>query len=214
VREVVLDAAAAGVVYLEPQLYPPLHEQHFGCAQRVVEIVLDELATVGAATGVATGLMLVADRASPVEVGQQQARLATRYAGQGVVAFGLVGDEQTGPASQHATTFTAAKQAGLLCVPHAGELAGPDSVRAALTALRADRLGHGIRAIEDPALLDQLADEQIVLDVCPTSNLRMGTCTSLDAHPLPTLLAAGIPCSLNTDDSLLFGCDLLGEYRL
>jgi adenosine deaminase len=101
-----------------------------------------------------------------------------------------------------------------LSTPHAGELAGPDSVRGALDALGADRIQHGVRAVEDPDLVKRLADENICCDVCPTSNVLLSVCASIGEHPLGALLDAGVPCSVNADDPLLFGPHLLEEYEL
>ena len=131
-----------------------------------------------------------------------------------MVSFGLANDEAIGPPEPYAEAFAIAKEAGLLSTPHAGELAGPASVRGALDTLDPDRLQHGVRAIEDPELVKRLADSDIVLDVCPTSNLLLSVYPSLAEHPLPQLLDAGIQCSLNGDDPLLFGPGLLAEYEL
>lgn len=97
-------------------------------------------------------------------------------------------------------------------MPHAGEAAGVESIRGALDALHADRLRHGVRAVEDAALLRELADRRIVCDVCPVSNVRTRVVDSLADHPLPTLLAAGVPCSISTDDPAMFDTDLGREY--
>ena len=97
-------------------------------------------------------------------------------------------------------------------VPHAGEAAGVSSIRGALTALGADRIRHGIRAVDDPGLVRELADRGVVLDVCPISNLRTGVVASLAAHPLPDLVAAGVRCSVSTDDPAMFGTDLTADY--
>ncbi len=159
-------------------------------------------------------MVLVAERSGPAQVVEQQARLAARYAGRGVVAFGLVGDERTGPPEPFAAAFRTARSAGLLAVPHAGELAGAGAVRATLDALQPDRLGHGIGAAGDPDLLARLAHDGTVLDVCPTSNVLIEAVRGLTQHPLPRLLAAGVTCSLGADDSTLFGAGLLDEYQL
>jgi aminodeoxyfutalosine deaminase len=97
-------------------------------------------------------------------------------------------------------------------VPHAGEVAGPESVRGALDVLHADRLRHGIRAIEDPGLVRELAARGTVLDVCLISNVRTRAVASLDEHPLPSLVAAGVACSVSTDDPAMFGTDLSADY--
>ncbi|ADB49064.1 adenosine deaminase [Conexibacter woesei] len=212
VREVVEDAAADGATYLEPALYPCDHRPRFGADERVVELVLDELARAGAEHGVAVGLMIAGDRTRPAQECEEQARLAVRYAGSGVVSFGLAAEEPGYPAGPFARAFAIAREAGLLSTPHAGELAGPEAVREALDTLLPDRIQHGVTAVGDPALLARLAEGGICLDVCPTSNVVMGV-ASLEEHPLPALLAAGVPCSINADDPLFFGPGLLDEYE-
>jgi adenosine deaminase len=102
----------------------------------------------------------------------------------------------------------------LISAPHAGELAGPESVYGALDALGARRICHGVRAVEDPALVERLAADEVVLDVCPTSNVMLAVVPSIEEHPLVRLLDAGVGCSLNGDDPLLFGPGLLAEYEL
>ena len=129
-----------------------------------------------------------------------------------MVSFGLANDEVAGPPERFARAFAVAREAGLVSAPHAGELAGPDSVRGALDALGARRVGHGVRAVEDPALVARLAEERVCLDVCPTSNLLLSVVPSLAEHPLARLLAAGVPCSIGSDDPLLFGPGLLAEH--
>ena len=113
-----------------------------------------------------------------------------------------------------AEAFAIAVEAGLLSTPHAGELAGPESVRGALDVLKADRLQHGVRAVEDPELVKRLADEQICCDVCPTSNVLLSVVPAMEASALGPLLDAGVPCSVNADDPLLFGPGLLEEYQV
>jgi aminodeoxyfutalosine deaminase len=113
-----------------------------------------------------------------------------------------------------APAFRAAREAGLHSAPHAGETVGPDEVWAALRELGAERVGHGIAAATDPALLAHLAEHAIAPEVCPTSNVRTGAVPSLAAHPLPDLLAAGVPVTLATDDPGMFGTDLDAEYEL
>jgi adenosine deaminase len=177
-------------------------------------MALDAIAGASARTGVTAGLMIAADRTRSPDDAVEQALLAARYAGQGVVAFGLANDEQGHPPKPFEEAFRIAREAGLLSTPHAGELAGPASVRGALDVLGADRIEHGVRAVEDPALLQRLADEQVCLDVCPTSNLLLSVVDDLASHPLSRLLDAGVRCSLNADDPLLFGPGLLEEYEL
>ena len=158
--------------------------------------------------------MVAADRTVDPAIAVDQARIAASRADRGVVSFGLANDEAIGPPEPFAEAFTIAKEAGLLSTPHAGELAGPESVRGALDTLAPDRLQHGVRSIEDPELIARLADSDITLDVCPTSNLLLSVYPTIEDHPLPQLLEAGIRCSLNGDDPLLFGPVLLEEYEI
>jgi aminodeoxyfutalosine deaminase len=137
---------------------------------------------------------------------------AERYRDRGVAGIGLGGLEAQYPPEPYEPAFTRARAEGLASVPHAGEVAGPESVRGALDALGAERIRHGIRAVEDPALVRELADRAIVLDVCPISNVRTRAVASLAEHPLPHLVAAGVPCSISTDDPAMFGTDLAQDY--
>lgn len=141
-----------------------------------------------------------------------EAALAGRA--QGVVALGLSSAEAGHPPEQFAPWFERARAAGLHSVPHAGEHAGPESVWGAINALGAERIAHGVRAIEDPALVTYLAEHQIALDVCPTSNVRLGVYPSLSAHPLRRLMAAGVPVTISTDDPTMFGVTLNDEVAM
>lgn len=141
------------------------------------------------------------------------ARLASKYVGDGAISFGIGGDEVRGPALESKAAYQYAKDAGLRLTAHAGENDGPDSVRQALD-IGAERIGHGIRAIEDPDLVRRLREERIPLEVCITSNVRTGSVESYDVHPVRRLFDAGVQITLNTDDPGLFDCDLLGEYAI
>jgi aminodeoxyfutalosine deaminase len=139
-------------------------------------------------------------------------RYAIKYRDRGVVGVGLGGPEAEHPPEPYAPAFELARSEGLASVPHAGEHAGPSSIRGALDALSARRIRHGIRAVDDPELVRELADRRVVLDVCPISNVGTGAVASLSSHPLPELVAAGVVCSLSTDDPAMFGTDLSAEY--
>ena len=130
---------------------------------------------------------------------------------EGVIALGLGGPEAGHPPEPFAPYFERGRAAGLHAYPHAGEHAGPESVRGALDALGAERIAHGVRAIEDPALVEEIAARGIALDVCPTSNICLGVYPSLAEHPLPRLLAAGVAVTINSDDPPLFNTTLTGE---
>jgi adenosine deaminase len=131
-----------------------------------------------------------------------------------VVAMGLGGQEDLFPPELFAEVFEEARRAGLRSVPHAGEDAGPESVRGAIDVLLADRIEHGVRSVEDPALVAELAARRIPLDICPTSNHRLGVVSSVDQHPLRELWDAGVVVTINTDDPGFFGCSLTDEYAI
>ena len=139
--------------------------------------------------------------------------LAAERIADGVVAIGLGGDEERGPARQFRDLFAQARDRGLRLTCHAGEVTGPESIWEALE-IGSERIGHGIRAVDDPALLRHLADHKIPLEVCITSNLRTGAVKSLAEHPVRHLYGAGVPIVLNTDDPAMFGCTLASEFEL
>ena len=132
----------------------------------------------------------------------------------GVVALGLGGAEVGYPPEPYAPYFERALAAGLHSAPHAGETVGPESVWGALRALGAERIGHGVRSVEDPALVRYLAEHQVPLEVCPTSNLRLGVYPDYASHPLPQLLKAGVPLTVNSDDPPLFNTTMNDEATL
>jgi adenosine deaminase len=137
--------------------------------------------------------------------------LSGPHAPDNVVALGLGGYEIGNPAAAYREEFARARALGLGSVPHAGETDGPASVRAALDELGADRIGHGVRSVEDPALVAELADRGTCLEVCLTSNRLLGVVDELARHPLPDLMASGVTVSLNTDDPGYFATDLTTE---
>jgi adenosine deaminase len=211
VGEVVADAAADGAVWIEPAVHLPGH-RGLGTDDEILDVLLDAGRQASEATGVGVGWLLSSDRTLDPELAVKQAMVAARRAGDGVVSFGLANDEAAGAPERFATAFAVARAAGLISAPHAGEHGGPDSVRGAVDSLGADRIQHGVRCVEDPTLVRRLADEQVCLDVCPTSNVSLSVVPSLRAHPLLGLVGAGVPCSINADDPLLFGVGLLDEY--
>ena len=131
--------------------------------------------------------------------------------GAGVVALGLSGAERDNPPEQFGPWFERARSSGLHSVPHAGEHSGPASVWGAINVLGAERIAHGVRAIEDPSLVAYLAERRIALDVCPSSNVSLGVYRSLAVHPLPTLHRAGVPVTVNSDNPTMFGVTLNDE---
>ena len=214
VEETADDAVAAGAVYVEPAIYLPHHVDRLGPPEELIELLLDASRAATERTGVEIGWMVAGDRTVDPRVAVDQARIAVRHAGHGVVSFGLANDEMIGAPGAYKAAFDIARDAGLLSTPHAGELMGPESVVAALEVLGADRIGHGVRCVEMDGLPHRLAEAGVCLDVCPTSNVLLSVVPSLEEHPLPELLAAGVRVSINADDPLLFGPGLLEEYEL
>jgi aminodeoxyfutalosine deaminase len=152
-------------------------------------------------------------RGAAPEDGVELVGHAVRYRERGIVGVGLGGEEALHPPEKFVEAFRLAREEGLGSVPHAGEVVGPASIWGAIDALHADRVRHGIRALEDPALARELAARRVVLDVTPLSNVRTGVVPSLEEHPLPKLVAAGIPCTVSTDDPEMFDTDLTREYE-
>jgi len=216
-RQVVVDYAAEaarhGAVYLEG-IFTPAEPVRRGVSwDEVFTGYCDGAQEARERHGVHVRLTPDIPRGFPMEDAELTARHAIAYSGRGVVGLGLGGLEADYPPEPYAPVFELARDGGIQAVPHAGEAAGPDSVRGALDVLGAVRIRHGIRAIEDPVLVADLAARGIVLDVCPISNVRTGVVPSLAEHPLPALVSARVACSVSTDDPAMFGTDLSRDYQ-
>jgi adenosine deaminase/aminodeoxyfutalosine deaminase len=189
---------AAGVVLWKGQEFGP---------------IFDAIAAAAQGSQVKVRWILDAVRQFGPEHVMAVAKLAAERVDRGVAAFGIGGSEERGPAEWFADAFAFARSAGLHLHAHAGESMGPESVWAAL-ALGAERIGHGIAAIRDAALLCHLRERDIPLEICITSNLVTGVVAQLEDHPIRRLFDAGVPIVLNSDDPAMFGCSLTDEYRL
>ena len=208
VREYAEDAVRAGVRYAELEMTPAP-----ATTSRTLASVFFEAGEAATRErDVVLRLVLGLGRVEPPEVKLQA--LDDTGDVPGLVAVGLGGPEAGFPAAPFAAVFAEARRRGLRVAPHAGENAGPASVRDTLDALNPDRIQHGVRSVEDPALVRELAERRIPLAVCPTSNLRLGVVPSLDVHPLRELWQAGVIVSVHTDDPGFFDCDLVGEYAI
>lgn len=215
-RQVVVDyaaeAAAHGAVYLEA-IFSPAERVRRGVGwDAIFTGYCDGAAAARELHGVEVRLTPDITRGFTLEEAEATVRHAARYRDRGVVGVGLGGLEAEFPPEPYAPVFALAAAEGLASVPHAGEVAGAASVRGALEALGAHRIRHGIRAGEDPGLVRELAARRTVLDVCPISNLRTGAVASLAEHPLPRLVAAGVRCSVSTDDPAMFDTTLSVDY--
>jgi aminodeoxyfutalosine deaminase len=216
-RQMVVDyaaeAAAHGAVYLEG-IFSPAERVRHGCSwEEVFEGVCNGAQEARELHAVEIRLTPDIPRGFTQEEALATVEWSARYRERGIVGVGLGGLEAEFPPEPYEQVFRHAKSLGLGSVPHAGEVAGAASVRGALEALGADRLRHGIRAAEDPGLVRELAGRGTVLDVCPLSNLRTGAVASLAEHPLPHLAAAGVRCSISTDDPAMFDTDLSRDYE-
>jgi adenosine deaminase len=218
VHRLILEAAQderdEGSGWLEIQVDPSGYAARLGGLTPAVELVLAAAAAATESTGVGMGVIIAANRTRHPLDARTLARLAAGHAGRGVTGFGLSNDERRGAAAEFAPAFRIASRAGLMAVPHGGELAGPASVRACLDELHADRIGHGVAAADDKELLERIATAGLTLEVCPSSNVALGVAATAADVPLRPLLAAGIQVALGADDPLLFGQRLTAQYQL
>jgi adenosine deaminase len=214
-RELVEDEAAEGVAYTQPGIAPVVYTPRFGTLADVFELCAEGFAQGSEATGVEVGPMIEVDVSRSIGEAEALATFAAERRSRGVAAFGIATAFDPKPDYRpFVRTSEIAREAGLLFVPHAGEHDPPDTVRQSLELLRADRIAHGIRAVEDPALLRRMAEDKVACDVCPTSNVRLKAVPNLEAHPLPQMLDAGVPVTINADDPLFFGSGVAAEYEL
>ncbi|WP_171167555.1 adenosine deaminase [Streptomyces sp. I05A-00742] len=203
-----------GSGWLEIQVDPTSYAPRLGGLIPAIEIILDAVERASRDTGLGIRVLVAANRMKHPLDARTLARLAVRYADRGVVGFGLSNDERRGLARDFDRAFQIAREGGLLAAPHGGELAGPGSVRDCLDDLHAGRVGHGVRAAEDPRLLRKLATRGVTCEVCPSSNVALGVYEKPSDVPLRTLYEAGVPMALGADDPLLFGSRLAAQYEL
>jgi adenosine deaminase len=210
--EYLRDCAREGAIYVELTASPDhaalvglSDEEHLDGIARGIDDAREH--------GIEGRILISAVRNFGVEQALRVARYAAEHPHPYVVGFSMAGDELNFPAHLFAEAYAIASEAGLGCTMHAGEWAGPESVRAALE-LPITRISHGVRAVEDAALVAELAERRIVLECCPTSNVVLGVYPSYEAHPLPQLAAAGVRLTLGSDDPPYFGASIGGEYAL
>jgi adenosine deaminase len=208
------DEAAQGVRYAEVTFTLGAHGPRVGDWEMPLEAVLQGFEEGERAFGIRCRLVIDHGRSRPIELAWQALRTALKYRDLGVVGFGLGGDEKH-PPEQFAKVFHAAVDSGLHSVPHAGEITGPESIRGALTALRAERIGHGISVLDDADLVEELKARGIALEVCLSSNVAIpARVASIEHHPLPRLIAAGLTVTINSDTPAIFSAPIASEYKL
>jgi adenosine deaminase len=196
VREAAEEDIRDGSGWLEIQVDPTSYAPRLGGLIPALEVILDAVDTASRETGLGMRVLVAANRMKHPLDARTLARLAVRYADRGIVGFGLSNDERRGMARDFDRAFAIAREGGLLAAPHGGELTGPASVRDCLDDLRASRIGHGVRAAEDPRLLRKLAERGITCEVCPSSNVALGVYEKPEDVPLRTLYEAGVPLAL------------------
>lgn len=206
--------AQQGCIYAEVFASPD-HAEHSGFSYReLIDAIARGIGEAKEETGIEGRIITVGVRHQGVETVEKAARLAAEYPHPLVTGFGMAGDERFGRPADFARAFAIAAEAGLGLTVHAGELCGPQSVREALDALKVTRIGHGVRAIEDAALVERLAAEKIALEVCPASNIALGVYPTFKAHPLARLHEAGCLVTLNSDDPPHFHSSIAREYEI
>lgn len=212
VDEAVATDAAEGSTWLEFQVDPTSYAPFVGGITPALDIVIDEAKQAANRHGIGVGVVVAASRTRHPLDARTLARLAAARAGD-VVGFGLSNDERRGDTSSFGKAFEIASRAGLASVPHGGELLGADAVTETLDALRPNRLGHGVRSVEDPRVLERVVESGVGLEVCPGSNVSLGVFADESDVPLRRLFDAGAKMALGADDPLLFGSRLVDQYE-
>ncbi len=211
--ELLAEAAAQHVRYVEVRVGGRRGFALLG-TRRMLEAMARARGRAEGEQRIRSGFLITLVRERGPEEAEQRVREAIACRDCGVVGVDLAGDEQNYPPALFARAMDLARDAGLGITVHAGEFAGPASIWTAVYQLGARRLGHGIRAAEDPELLNRLRERGVTLELCPTSNLRLGLCDSMEALPIRQLMAAGVPVTVNSDDPVLLGTDISRELEV
>ncbi len=208
-------SAANGVIYTESFLSPDFCGDRDVAAWREYLAAIREAADIAERThGIVMRGIVTCIRHFGPDKAKQSALCAAETAGDWLTGFGMGGDETVGRPGDFVYSFDMAREAGLRLTAHAGEWGGPDSVRATLRDLRVERIGHGVRAAEDPSLVEELAESGIVLEVCPGSNIALGLFPGWGQHPIAELLGRGVKVTVSTDDPPFFHTTMTREYDL
>jgi len=210
-RELVEDDAVQGAFYTEPIILPSFYEERFGMSEpEIFDLMREAFFEAGARCGIEVGIAIAGIFTLPVEATEAGARFAAEQSDRGVVAFNMCATEPGFGYERWVRACAIARDAGLDVVIHAGEFGPASAVEAAISVLNADRLSHGVRAIDDPAVFALLGERGLVCDVAPTSNVVLGLYRELREVPIRQFLDAGIPFTLNADDPL-FSVSGVGE---
>lgn len=208
-------SAASGVIYSETFLSPDFcGGRDLGAWREYLHAIREAAVQAEREMGITLRGIITCIRHFGPEKARETARCAAETAGDWIVGFGIAGDEKIGAPKDFLYSFDMAREAGLCLTAHAGEWGGPESVRAAMNDLRVERIGHGVRAIEDLALVDELAERGIVLEVCPGSNVALGLYPSFRKHPIGEMFNRGVKVTISTDDPPFFHTTMAREYDM
>jgi adenosine deaminase len=200
------------VRYVEAFIAPKIHVHNGVDIDALLEAILQAADEACRRLPIRFGLIVDMGRLFGPELSIPLAHAAVRHRDEGIVAVGLGGDESTGLPRKWQASFDIARAGGLHCTSHGGEVGGPESVWSAVLDLRVERLGHAVGAVNDPRLVDYLAEKQIALELCPQSNVLIGAVPTLEAHPLNVFRDAGALVTINSDDPAIFANPLNDEY--
>jgi aminodeoxyfutalosine deaminase len=212
--EVAREMAAQNIRYSELTVTPYTSVQRGIAPEAFCEAIEDARTAAEKELGVTLRWIFDIPGESGIPAAVETTRIATEIRPEGLVGFGLGGPEIGVPRPQFAPYFDQARAAGLHSVPHAGETTGPDTIWDALRVLKAERIGHGTSATQDPALVDYLGEHRIPLEVSPTSNIATQAVRSYDEHPIRAMVDAGLVVTINSDDPPMFGTTLVNEYAV
>ena len=214
-REAIADAAADNVRYMELRFTPvaltrikdfPLSE--------AMDWVIESVEEASEEYGVITSLIATVNRHESLDLAEEVVKLAVDRKDKGIISLDLTGNEADFPGVEFEGVFKEAKQSGLRITIHAGEWGGPENIELAINKLGAERIGHGVRVLEDPKVVDLTRERKITFEVCPTSNYQSGVFSSIEEHALPKMIDQGLIVTLNTDDPAISQIDLSDEYEL
>ncbi len=212
-RAVLSESAEHGVIYSETFLSPDFcGGRDLGAWREYLHAIREAADAAERDDGIVLRGIVTPIRHFGPEKARETALCAAETAGDWIVGFGIGGDEKSGELGDFAWSFDMAREAGLRLTAHAGEWRGPESVESAVDDLRVERVGHGVRAIEDPALVERLAEDGVVLEVCPGSNVALGVYPDWQSHPIEKLRGAGVKVTVSTDDPPFFHTTMSHEF--
>ncbi|MBN2046110.1 MAG: adenosine deaminase [Anaerolineales bacterium] len=213
--EAIEDAAADNIRYLELRFTPVALTRIKGFSlDEAMDWVIESVENASARYHIQVRLIASVNRHESVDLAEEVIQLAVDRLNRGILAIDLAGNEADFPGEEFAPLFNEAKQAGLHTTIHAGEWGGPDRIELAITTLGADRIGHGVRVLEDESITKLTRQTQTAFEVCPTSNQQSGAVSEIEKHPLPRMIDAGLLVTVNTDDPGISQIELSHEYQV